>query len=244
MMNSRLRALFYFGLHSTLLAGAQAFADGSSIGKVYDPYVDQLGTEVELEYLDHKLQQDVGSRSYRLGLGLPVANMLFAEFSILAEDNGGQDGSNDSLEIEGYEAELKWQLSEQGEYAADFGLLFELERESDLDYWELSTVLLASKDFGRITGTANVALNYESIAGRPSEWETLAALQARYRWRQGFEPALEYFKSENTHAIGPVISGLMRIGAGKKLHWELGILWELEDNPVDKTLKARLEYEF
>lgn len=219
-------------------------ADGSSIGKIYTPYVEQLGTEIEVEYLHQKYREDADPRSYRFGVGRPITDKMFAELSILAENNGSKSGGNNNLEIEGYEAEIKWQLTEQGEYSADYAVMVELERESDLDVWELSSALLVSRDFGRVTSTANLALLYESANNRQSEWETSLAFQARYRWRSGFEPALEYFKSENTNALGPVISGLMRMGIRKKLRWELGVLWDLDNSPVDKTLKVRLEFEF
>ena len=49
---------------------------------------------------------------------------------IAAKDNG------ESLELEGFELEARRQLTEQGEYRADRGMLFEVERETSENTWE------------------------------------------------------------------------------------------------------------
>lgn len=219
-------------------------ADGSTIGKIYTPYVDQLGTEIEWEFRDSFLTREANQRSYRLGIGSSITETIYGEISLLAEQGDYHGNGNQDLEVEGYELELKWQLSEQGEYAADYGVMFELERESDIDTWEAATTLLVSKEFGRWTGTANAALIYESIKNLHSEWETSLALQTKYRLRESFEPALEYFKSDQSSGIGPVITGLFRVGIAKKVRWELGVIWELADSPIDKSIKAGLEFDF
>lgn len=216
----------------------QASADGSSIGKIYQPYVEMLGREIELEALGYSSDSD--QRRYRLGVGIPLAEKFSVEFSAIAEAESGS-----STDVEGYEAELKWQLTEQGEYFADFGVMFELEREPEVDLCEGTILILINRDIGRTTLTANPRVSYEDDRELGGEWETSLALKWRYRYRQWFEPSLEYFKSEDTNAFGPVLNGLYKVGIGKSLQWELGLLWELDsENSVDRTLKARVEYEF
>lgn len=236
--------LFCSGLRASLtiallLYGQLLKADGSTIGKIYTPYVDQLGTEIELQLQDETGGVNFEGEKYRLGVGRPIMPMLFAELYVLAQRKSGGDA-----EVEGYEMELKWQITEQGEYSADYGVMLEVERETERNLWESSVKLLVSKEFGRYTGTLNGALTYETGEHLASEWETSLAAQWRYRYRPGFEPALEYFKGEDTNALGPVISGMFKPGIGKTWRWELGVIWGIDSDSVDRTVKGRLEYEF
>lgn len=229
------------GLFFSVIA-VLAQADGSVIDKVYHPYVEPLEWELEWRMIredDNPVTGEKRNQLHRVGLGKAIAETVFAEFYVLA----GQSASR-SLAIEAYEFEILWQLSEQGEYALDYGLLFELEKERSEDIWEYSTTLLLEKEFGRFSATANLGLTYEWGGDIKDELESAVALQTRYRYSPRFEPALELYMGQDTRGLGPVVMGVERLGIMKALRWELGIIFGVDNETPDYTVRAVLEYEF
>jgi len=225
----------------TLLAANSAHADGAVIDKVYSPYVNALEREIEYRLI---LQQDDTdaldqTQIHRLGFGLSWSDRWFSELYLI-----GKKTSAENLSVNGYEFETKWQLTEQGEYWADWGLLFEIETVRGGDAWEYATTLLIEKEWGRWVTTTNLALIYEWGDDTDDELETAAALQERYRLARGFEPALEFYAGQDTLALGPVAVGDIRAGGKRKLHWELGVIFGLNSDSPDRTLRGLLEFEF
>jgi hypothetical protein len=218
-----------------------AFADGFAVDKVYHPYVQPLEREVELRsvYVNDDDDAIDGAQLHRLGLGRSFSDRIFAEFYLIGEKEA--DGN---LSLDAYEAELKWQLSEQGEYFADWGLLFELEMDRDDDIWEYATTLLTEKEFGQWAGTLNLSAIYEWGDDIDNEWESALAAQLRYRYSRAFEPALELYSSDAAKGLGPVALGDVRFTKGRKLHWELGLIVGLDSDSPDQMYRGLLEYEF
>lgn len=216
-----------------------AWADGLVIDKVYDPYVQPLEKEIEFR---SQIQADnnlTDVQRHSLGFGSAIGDRWFVEAYAVALRTG-----DESLHIDTYELEFKRQLTEQGEYAVDWGLLFELEREADVNVWEFTTSLLAAREFGRWSGTANLDFIYEWGEPVVNEFETALHTQLRYRWKQGFEPGFELHMGQDTLAVGPVASGLQRFGSGSKLAWTLGYFIGMDEITPDRTLRLSLEYEF
>lgn len=214
-------------------------ADGVAIDKIYHPYVKPLEREFEFRWLNFDLDAFENNHQYRLGYGQSITSHWFTEFYVIAERDRAE-----STTIEAYEIEAKWQLTEQGEYAADWGLLFELERENNASAWEGATSLLAVKEWGQWIGAANASLIYEWGENVDDEFESAAAFQLRHRFSPALEPATELYLGQDTIALGPVIMGDYRLGIGKKLHWELGILAGLQEVTPDTTLRTLVEFEF
>ena len=129
-----------------------ACADGSTIDKIYDPYVQLLEKEIEYRVLYQDDSQNVedGRVRQRFGHGQSVSDQIFLEFYVTGIDEPGE-----SIDIESYEAEVKWQISEQGEYDNDWGLLFELEKEHDESKWEVSTTLIMLREWQGWITTGN-----------------------------------------------------------------------------------------
>jgi len=216
-----------------------ALANGVVVSKIYDPYVQPLETEIEYRFINQRDDQFPDVQEHSLGFGRSLSDRWAIEVYAIAQKSLGEN-----LSIDSYEVEAKWQLTEQGEYAVDWGLLFEVEREIEENAWELSAQLLASRDFGKITTTANLGLIYEWGRGIQDEFETSLRAQARYRLREAFEPAVELHLGQDTRAIGPAITGLYRVSSGKKLRWELGIFAGIDSKSPDQILKANFEFEF
>jgi hypothetical protein len=227
---------------TVLATGQQAVrADGGVIDKIYHPYVQPLERELELRT---SLEQGgnpryVDRQTWRLGYGMALTDSIFGELYVIGE----RDRMN-SFRVGEYEVELLWQLTEQGEYAADWGLLFELATADDPDRMEVAGTLLAETEWRQWTGTANLTAAYEFGDDVASEFETALALQARYRLSMALEPALEFYSGEDILGVGPVLMGNYRTAPGRQLHWEGGLILGLKDATPDRTIRLLLEYEF
>jgi len=221
------------------LAASPAWSDGLIIDKIYEPYVQPLEKEIELRSQFQNDDQVTDIQRHSLGFGGALGERWFAEVYAVALKTGGED-----LRIDTYELEAKWQLTEQGEYAVDWGLLFELEREADVNVWEYTTSLLAAREFGRWTGLANLDFIYEWGDPVVNEFETALHTQLRYRWQEGFEPGVELHVGQDTAALGPVAFGVARLSDGSKLNWSLGYFIGMDEITPDQTVRLTLEYEF
>ena len=231
------RVFICFALGASLLV-TDAAGDGLAIDKVYHPYVQPLEREIEFRWLRFDTKDSGKNDIYRLGYGQSLSDDWFMEIYVI----GGTE--QDELSADAYELEAKWQLTEQGEFSADWGLLFELEREADRPNWEFSSSVLVEKEWGRTVGTANLGLSFESGSDIEDELESFAALQLRYRYARALEPAVELYSGQNTLGAGPVLMGEQRFGIRKKLHWELGAILGISDETPDTTLRALAEFEF
>lgn len=211
----------------------------AEIDKVYHPYVEPGETEAELRSIyesDDDAARD-GRALTRLGIGRSFTERLFLEGYLIGEDRPGS-----GFQLEAYELEARLQLTEQGEYWADWGALFELERERESGEWEAASALLFEKESGRWSTTVNLGLEYASEA---EEFESALAAQLRYRRSPRFEPAVELYAGEETLGIGPVIAGAEALGpGGRQIYWELGVIAGLDDDTPDRSLRFLVEYEF
>ncbi|MDY6982045.1 MAG: hypothetical protein SV422_03065 [Pseudomonadota bacterium] len=224
-----------------LLACANVHADGLVIDKIYHPYVDAL--ERELEYRafvpDRQATQPTPAQLHMVSLGTAIGSRLFAEVYTIGEKARGGGFATTA-----WEAEFKWQLTEQGEYWADWGLLFEYENERRRDAEEFSVALLAEKEWNRWSGAANLHVINEWGGSVVNEIETALALQLRHRYAQAFEPGIEFYAGQDARGIGPVVQGTVRTGLRKSLHWEAGAIAGLGDDSPDMTWRFLFEFEF
>ena len=230
-------------LSALLLIGAAqlCLADGAVINKIYHPYVQPLEQEIEFRAVlqDDQPDRDDHIQSYQIAYGRSLSDRLFAEVYLI-----GQRSDNESFQVEAYELEALWQLTEQGEFSADWGLLFELEKEKELNIWEFSTGLLAEKERGKWSATANLIVTYEWGRDIDNELESSLGLQLRYRHSSAIEPGIEFYGGENTRALGPVLLGQINLDGKRKLKWELGAIFGLDSDSPNHTLRLLTEFEF
>ncbi|MDX2505637.1 MAG: hypothetical protein QNL62_14350 [Gammaproteobacteria bacterium] len=229
-------------LLSHLFFSFVVFADGVFIDKVYHPYVQPHEKEVEWRWNTEKDNDDRlkdNAHQHRFAYGQSINEQWFAEFYLVGTKNREQE-----FKITAVELEALWQITEQGEYAADWGMLFELEREWEENISEASSALLIEKEWNKWVGTANLYLIYEWGRGVDNEIETAMALQGRYRYSRAIEPAIEFYSSDSSEGIGPVLLGNIRLGGKKQLRWEAGVIFALDNETADETLKFLLELEF
>ncbi|MBV1920120.1 MAG: hypothetical protein KUG73_05525 [Pseudomonadales bacterium] len=241
------RLSFYFLYLVTFsLISSVSYADGSTIDKVYVPYVQALEKEIEYRVLvedeGSEASGSEGSHSrsmHKLGYGQSFAENWFAEIYVIGEQSAGE-----AFSASEYELEAILQLTEQGEFALDWGVLFELERSAQDDVWEANVGLLGVKDFENISVVGNAFVGREWGSDIESEFEVAGSLQVRYRLRPEFEPGIEWYSSQDTHAIGPVASGRVSVAPRQKLFWQLGLIFGIASNTANKTLQFQIEYEF
>ncbi|MCK9504899.1 MAG: hypothetical protein M0Q95_12050 [Porticoccaceae bacterium] len=224
-----------------VVVSAASWADGFTVDKVYHPYVEAMEQEIEWRVVAQSGESTNKPRSqlHRFAYGRAFGDRWFGEFYVV-----GEKDQDESLEVSAYEIEAIYQLSEQGEYWADWGLIFELEKEDGLDIWEAGSGILVEKEHGRWSTTANLLIVQEWGQDIDDEIESSLAVQTRYRYSALFEPAIEFHSAQNSKALGPVFLGDIRLGSRRNLHWELGAFAGLESDTPDYSFRGGIEFEF
>jgi len=214
-----------------------ARADGIVVDKVYHPYILPNETEIEWRMLSRKTDNgDVIGQ--RLAFGKALSEKWTLETYLLTEKQG------DDFRPSAYEIELRGMLTEQGETWADWGMLFEVEKQRHSDDWEVSTGILFEKEYGRTSLTMNGFVIYEWGQNVQEEIETEFRLKYRYRWMPEIQPAIELYAGEDFVGIGPAMMGLVRIQGQKQIKWEAGYITEVSQAGNDRSIRFAIEYEF
>lgn len=224
-----------------LLSSGPCYADGRVVDKVYHPYVQPLEREFEyrMAYQKQAEHPDNNNIAQKIGYGSSIAERVALEFYLMAERTSPED-----YRLSGYELEVRWMLSEQGEYSADWGLLFELERQNNVDNYEFTTGLLMEKEFGPTSLTLNALAVYEWGQTLESEVEAEFRAQYRYRWLPQVQPAVEFYAGENFRGAGPSLMGVHKFAAQEQLKWEFAVIFAINNSTVNNTLRLAIEYEF
>ena len=218
---------------------------------VYSPHVVQGENELEARgYNAWGVAPAAGpKRSLKIAYGRGVTDWWATEFYAETEQEFGE-----SLKLEEFAWENRFQLTPQGKYWVDVGLINENEipRFGD-DPFEIKFGPILGKDFGRFTALLNllVAHQYGTNAEPGVELEYRARLE--YRWRRRFSPLVEAYGQpvgkigdygRPRHQIGPGVTGRFLLGAGRSLRYGLVALFGASRAAADTTLVLRLEYEF
>ncbi|MDO6486980.1 hypothetical protein Q4503_04650 [Colwellia sp. 6_MG-2023] len=233
---NRYWALIFLSI--SLVTSSIVYADGVVVDKVYHPYVLPNEREVEWRLFSHR-ESNNNKLAQRLAYGQSVSENLMLEFYLV-----GERYSNNDFDLVSYELEARWMLTEQGEYWADWGLLFEVEKETEQKNWEVTSGIIVEKEFGRTSLTLNAFVIYEWGKTLKSELETEFRLKYRYRYIEQFQPAIELYLGEDYLGIGPAYMGLQRFNAQKQLKWEVGFITGLDSRSKGHVLRVAIEYEF
>jgi len=225
---------------SFLLLISVCFSVSAEIDRVYHPYVEAYKSEIEYRMLYKNDKNPVrdGTQIHRLSFGHSLTERFSMEAYAIAKNLPTKSFSIDAYELEG-----KLQLTEQGEFWSDWGLLFELERDTEINKWETGLGVLWEKEWGDIVTTANFFIDYEFGSGVQNEFETAFHSQVKYRWSRYFEPAIELYMDEETRGLGPIFLGSKKVGVNK-IKWELGFIFSFDDKTANQNLRFHLDYEF
>lgn len=236
---SRLNCCFIIVIVSVFISiCSTAYADGVVVDKVYHPYVLPNEREVEWRLFSHK-ESENNKLAQRIAYGQSVAKNVMLELYLV-----GERDVNDDFRLMSYELEARWMLTEQGEYWADWGLLFEIEKEKQKQNWEVTSGVLVEREFGRTSLTLNAFIIYEWGDTLVSEFETEFRLKYRYRYLEKFQPAIELYSGEDYLGIGPAFMGLQRFGSQKQLKWEFGLIIGVDSRSKGHIFRVAIEYEF
>ena len=214
-------------------------ASYAEMTRVYHPYVEQHEREIEYGFV----LRDPGKENVllnRAGAGYTWNENFFSEIYILTESI-----THEKKQVHGYELELKWQLTEQGEYWADWGLLVEAGASRDIDSYEIATGLLWEKELSsHWVAAANFIVEYEYGDDIKNEFEGALRAQLRYRNSVTFDPAIELYLDDKDWAVGPAFLGAIKLSGRKQLRWELGLLFGLDEETPETSLRGGIEFEF
>jgi FTR1 family protein len=226
-----------------LLAPALAPSTAQADHIIYSPIVDFGETEVEFRgHYDFDSDDDKdGAQKYKLDVGHGFTQRWFTELVLEYEKPAQGSG-----ELEALEWENIIQLTEQGEYFADFGLLLEYVYALEDDgHDKIEAGPLMQMDLGRNVWTTNLIFERELGSGAEDEieWEFASRIMRRISPR--FQPAIELYAEEDEMQLGPAILGNVPMGGGpNSFAWEFGALVGLTSDTPDFTLRFLIEAEF
>lgn len=185
----------------------------------------------------------------RFAAGIAPTDFWATELYVNYEQEPGE-----KLQVEEYEWENRFQLTPQGKYWADLGVLTELEiPRFQKDPYGFRVGPILSKDVGRTTVQLNLLAGhqYGTNAGNGVELSYRARLQ--YRYTPVFSPLLEAYGQpvgkigrwgSPRHQVGAGFSGRYRVGEGRSFRYSAVLLSGVSQSAANLTGVMRLEYEF
>ena len=217
---------------------------------VYSPLVEEGEKAIELRgHYDFDGDQALdGGQAYKAEIEWAPYSRWLTELLVEYEGEPGE-----SLEATEIASENIFQLTEQGKYWADFGLLAEYAYSlEDGGANALELALLGQKDFGRNEVRVNLVFEQPLESGADLEMEY--RWQYRYRLGEHFEPGVEMYGGlgdwgemgsfdDHEQQLGPAMYGKFHTEDGA-FKYELGLLFGLTDETPDTTVRVLLEYEF
>jgi len=239
----------------TILAAAGAWlvphAARAADYQVYSPTVVRGEQEVETRgFTSWGTGPDTGAqKGVKFAYARAFTNWWATELYATSEQEYGE-----TLKLEEFEWENRFQLTPQGKYWVDVGLLNENEiPRFGNDPYEIKVGPVFEKDIGRFSARLNLlaAHQYGTNAQPGVELEYRARLE--YRWRRLLSPIVEAYGQpvgrignygHPRHQVGPGVTGRIRVGAGRSLRYGVVALFGASHAAADGTLVLRLEYEF
>jgi high-affinity iron transporter len=222
--------------------------------QVYSPNVVKGEKEFELRsFKSWGVHPSAGSespeKSVKLAMGYSPTDFWATEVYVNYAQN-----PDESLKIEEFEWENRFQLTPQGEYWADMGLLTELEipRYSH-DPYEFKIGPMFSKDIDRLTVQLNLLAAHQYGTNAASGVELSYRSKVQYRYKRAFSPLIEAYGQpvgkigqwgHPQHQLGGGFAGQAHMGRGENFKYSAVVLWGVSQQAADTTGVLRLEYEF
>lgn len=218
------------------------FSHTALAAKIYSPRVEFGETELEFRTEmtnNNQSNSDDNKTQTKLEIGRGFTPHWMTEFVAEFEQ------ANGNTKASALEWENILQLSEPGEYPVDFGVLLEAEKalisgEPD----EAIVGLLLEKDLSNITATANI--NFEKQFGDNHETGVENIFNGRLLWRYQplLQPAVETFLEKEEKQAGPMVYGVLNLANHRKLKYDAGVLFGLNNDSPDRVWRVNFEYEF
>lgn len=246
--------------HTYLLAAAflgSVFTHAAHAGPadyIATPNVEYGEKEIDFKYGVATQKDGQKNREASIGYGYGATEHWFTEVYLHYTRDPGMD-----TRLETVEWENKFQLTEQGEYPVDAGLLVEFEYPNSPGApRELRISALLQKDIEKVQLNGNLFLE-RNIGGTQDADDPHATAfgyqwQAKYRWLPQFEYGLQGFgetgkwndwdpASQQLHSVGPAIFGKFAVGT-HHLKYNAAWLTGRTSATATHTLRTQVEYEF
>ncbi|MFI4921515.1 MAG: hypothetical protein ACHQAZ_07725 [Gammaproteobacteria bacterium] len=236
-------------LAATLLLAAAALtnltAHASDDFNIYSPYVTAGQSEVEIRGhqttdSDPALQ---GERANEISIAHAFTSWWRPEGYLGMYER--QPGSANTYV--GHEFENVFQLTDAGEYWADFGFLASYEYKSQPgDVSTLEFGPLFEKQTGHIRQRLNFIWEKQLGSGAEHKYEFRSAYLMTYNLGSGLAPGFEayYRPSDQSRQLGPALYGEIPTSRGNEFEFSTALLFDLNKGAPNRTLALRLEYEF
>jgi hypothetical protein len=225
------------------LGGRVACADNDFI--VYSPYVNQGQSEVEMygfAYKDGRSNLN-GTSGYNIAIAHAVTSWWKPELYI-GEFNRYPGAAT---HLSGYEFENTFQLSTQGEFWADSGFLaaYAYNKQPGVPSI-IEWGPLFEKKTGRVVQRLNLICENQIGGVKSGKNVFRSSYSISYKINTAFAPGIEayYRPNDNAYQIGPALYGEFHLDAKSELEYSIGIIPGINLGAPNRTLLARLEYEF
>lgn len=229
-----------------ILCVNSARADNDFI--VYSPYVVQGQSEVETySYAARDGRANLnGATGSNISIAHAFKNWWKTEVYV-GEFNRTPGGKTHPS---GYELENTFQLTAPGEYWADVGLLAAYAYNTQpgaANNAEFGALL--EKHSGHFDQRLNLIWGKQAATGIAGAYPFRSAYSISYNIdyeKIRLSPGAEIYYRPNDHAYqaGPVLSGELRTATGSELEYSLGIVFGANQGAPNKTLLARLGFDF
>jgi hypothetical protein len=230
----------------SIFGTGSAEADNDFI--IYSPYVVQGQSEVEVYWFDTvDGRSDLNAASgYNISVAHAFTNWWKTEVYV-GKFNRDPEGSTHPT---GYEFENTIQLTTPGEYWVDIGLLASYSYNKNpgiANSIELGPLM--EKLSGHINQRMNLIWQSPVGSGEPGSKKFRSSYNISYKINVGqstYSPGLEaYYRPEdNSNQIGPVLYGELRTQPGSELEYSFGIVFGVNHDAPNKTIIARLGYDY
>jgi hypothetical protein len=212
---------------------------------IYSPYVTDGQSEVEFRGhqqsdSDPALQSE---RAYEISVAHAFTSWWRPEVYLgTYEREPGQPNTYD-----GHEFENLFQLTDAGQYWADFGFLAAYEYKSQPGVTsKLEFGPLIEKQVGRIRQRLNFIWEKELGGGAERKYEFRSAYLMTYSFGPALAPGFEayYRPADDSRQIGPALYGDIPTSHGNEFEYSAALLLGINQAAPDHTLVIRIEYEF
>lgn len=232
-----------------LLAAAAAFtglaARADDDFNIYEPYVIQGQSEIELR--GHQVSDSdptlQGERAYEISVAHAFTGWWRTEAYLgTYEREPGQPNT-----YQGHEFENVFQLSDAGQYWADFGFLAAYEYEAQPGVTsKLEFGPLIEKQDGRIRQRLNLIWEKEVGGGAERKYEFRSAYLITYSFTPTLAPGFEayYRPADDSRQIGPALYGEIPSSRGNEFEYSAALVFGTNKGAPNRTFVLRLEYEF
>jgi hypothetical protein len=224
-------------------------AQADPADKVYLPTVVQGEWELELRggwqnWHDH---DDDRERQFVLDVGYALTSWWKSELAV-----GVTRLPDTSTRLDEIEWENIFALTEPGQYWLDVGLFAELARDRAEGRNVVAIGPMFQKDFGALQTNVNLLFERQLGAHAEAGAEIDYAWQVKWRGNPRFEPGVQGFGTlgrsndfahETEHKIGPAFFSQVVLGARHKIKFDAAVLFGLNRNTPNTTIRFNLEYE-